>query len=270
MKSCGAITLRPRPECGTAIGRKPWCHCRKAFFQRAIEHVNANVEEALDGVPVRSHLLLLHPFDWQTISLTADSTKPVEIRRPARYRPGNSCPGSTHGVVIHRSARQLIFRLSPSHLMCIPFSHACSNAVGLESADSLQIRYISASTRRINQDRSFSVSLATTISAPFDLHFRQPAQFNSCWLLLCSKLIPVRASFTRLDVYGNALCFLFHVNKYHLTAGDSECTEVTTVILAAPALLSYRVCWRENRACGLHHRNPSPAPSKTEARQRVI
>jgi hypothetical protein len=108
MKSCGAITLRPRPECGTAIGRKPWCHCRKAFFQRAIEHVNANVEEALDGVPVRSHLLLLHPFDWQTISLTADSTKPVEIRRPARYRPGNSCPGSTHGVVIHRSARQLV------------------------------------------------------------------------------------------------------------------------------------------------------------------
>jgi len=177
----------PREKASSDEGDKTgsWaCHCRKAFFQRAIEHVNADVEEALNGVPVRSHRLLLPPIRLATISLTADSTKPVAIRRPARYRPGNSCPGSTHGVVIHRSARQLIFRLSPSHLMCIPFSHACSNAVGLESADSLQIRYISASTRRINQDTSLSVSLATIISAHLIcISCSQPSSIvvGCCW-----------------------------------------------------------------------------------------
>jgi len=30
------------------------------IFQSAIQHMNANVEEALDDVPVPSHLLLLH------------------------------------------------------------------------------------------------------------------------------------------------------------------------------------------------------------------
>jgi hypothetical protein len=32
----------------------------KCIFQGAIQHVNAYVEETLDGVPVPSHLLLLH------------------------------------------------------------------------------------------------------------------------------------------------------------------------------------------------------------------
>jgi hypothetical protein len=32
----------------------------KCVFQGAIQHMNANIEETLDSVPVPSHLLLLH------------------------------------------------------------------------------------------------------------------------------------------------------------------------------------------------------------------
>jgi hypothetical protein len=59
MQSCGVITLRPRPG---AVPRLPetLVPMSKCVFQGAIQHVNANIEETLDSVPVPSHLLLLH------------------------------------------------------------------------------------------------------------------------------------------------------------------------------------------------------------------
>ena len=44
-------------------GPKAFVPMAECVFQGAIEHLNANVEKALDGVPVPSHLLFLHhPF----------------------------------------------------------------------------------------------------------------------------------------------------------------------------------------------------------------
>jgi len=55
----------------------------KCVFQGAIQHVNANIEETLDSV--RFHLIgCFFTIRLATISLTADSTNPAEIRCPAR------------------------------------------------------------------------------------------------------------------------------------------------------------------------------------------
>jgi hypothetical protein len=54
-------------------------------FQRAIQHMNADVEALLDGVRVPSHLLLLH-HSFSHNLVDGCPAKPVEIRWPARYR----------------------------------------------------------------------------------------------------------------------------------------------------------------------------------------
>jgi hypothetical protein len=59
------------------------CPLTECIFQSAIEHMNANVEKALNGVPVPSHLLFLHhPFRDDLIDSRLDEA--VEIRCPAR------------------------------------------------------------------------------------------------------------------------------------------------------------------------------------------
>lgn len=62
VQSCGVVMLREPVGFGSQRA-KAFVPMTECVFQSAIEHLNGNVEKALNGVPVPSHLLFLHhPF----------------------------------------------------------------------------------------------------------------------------------------------------------------------------------------------------------------
>jgi hypothetical protein len=74
----------------------------KCVFQGAIQHVNANIEETLDSVPVPSHLLLLHHS-------FGDNLVDCRLDEPGRDPLYRSCRDTRHRVSYSRCSTRVRF-----------------------------------------------------------------------------------------------------------------------------------------------------------------